>query len=164
VDVQSKLDEIVALVEGARSMPMSASCVLNRSEVLAHLDELAGLLPAELSEARNVLSDRAGVVDQGRAEASRLVDEARDERARMVERAAVAQEAQRAASRIVAAAREEAEQMRGEIDDYVDVKLANFEVVLNKTLAAVGRGRSKLHQGFSPAADESDGSSGEPPA
>ena len=40
---------------------------------------------------------------------------------------------------------EEARQMRQEVDDYVDTKLANFEIVLNKTLAAVLRGREKLH-------------------
>ena len=36
--------------------------------------------------------------------------------------------------------------MRGEVDDYVDTKLANFEVVLDKTLAAVHRGREKLQR------------------
>ena len=34
--------------------------------------------------------------------------------------------------------------MRAEVDDYVDTKLANFEVVLDKTLTAVRRGRDKL--------------------
>ena len=34
--------------------------------------------------------------------------------------------------------------MREEVDDYVDTKLANFEVVLDKTLSAVQRGREKL--------------------
>ena len=38
----------------------------------------------------------------------------------------------------------EAYAIRQEVDDYVDQKLANFEVVLNKTLSAVHRGREKL--------------------
>jgi hypothetical protein len=37
VDVQKKLDEIVDAVGNARSMPMSASCVVNRSELLSLL-------------------------------------------------------------------------------------------------------------------------------
>ena len=41
-------------------------------------------------------------------------------------------------------ATDEAASMRAEVDDYVDAKLANFEVVLNKTLNAVHRGREKL--------------------
>jgi hypothetical protein len=34
--------------------------------------------------------------------------------------------------------------MRMEVDDYVDAKLANFEVILRKTLAAVEHGRDKI--------------------
>ncbi len=160
MDVQAKLEEIVALVEAARSMPMSASCVVNRSEMLAHLEQLRDLLPAELRAAQGVLRDREGVLDEGRAEAGRMLADARDERARLVGRTEVAREAQRESERIVVAAREEAEQMRSEVDDYVDVKLANFEVVLNKTLAAVGRGRAKLHGSPDPALDSAGDADG----
>ena len=41
-------------------------------------------------------------------------------------------------------ARQSAEAMRVEVEDYVDAKLANFEIVLTKTLSAVERGRQKL--------------------
>jgi hypothetical protein len=34
--------------------------------------------------------------------------------------------------------------MQREIDDYIDAKLANFEIVLTKTLEAVARGRDKI--------------------
>ncbi len=51
---------------------------------------------------------------------------------------------QNEADRILAEARQEAEEIRAEADDYVDSKLANFEVVLTKTLGSVGRGREKL--------------------
>ena len=40
MDVQKKLDEIVEAVGNARSMPMSASCVVNRAELLAMLEEV----------------------------------------------------------------------------------------------------------------------------
>jgi hypothetical protein len=39
---------------------------------------------------------------------------------------------------------EDAESMRKQVDEYVDAKLATFEITLNKTLAAVHRGREKL--------------------
>ena len=38
----------------------------------------------------------------------------------------------------------QAARTRGEVDDYVDARLANFEVVLQKTLATVARGRARL--------------------
>ena len=48
MDLKAKLDQVVSLVEGARSMPMSASCVVNRAELLGHLDQMRELRPAFL--------------------------------------------------------------------------------------------------------------------
>ena len=144
MDVHDKLDELVAVLENARSMPMSASCVVNRGEVLGLLEELRELLPEEFRHAEMLLHDREAVVDEGRREAARLVEEARAEQARLVSETEVLAAAERAAQEVRDAAAEEARGMRGEVDDYVDAKLANFEVVLDKTLAAVHRGREKL--------------------
>ena len=144
MDVHAKLDELTALVESARAMPMSASCVVNRGEVLAHLEEVRELLPSEIANAERVLRDKRAVVAEGRVEAEELLEAARAERARLVSRTEVMREATREAERIVAAAQADSERMRREIDDYVDGKLANFEVVLHKTLQAVEKGRAKI--------------------
>jgi multidrug resistance efflux pump len=144
VDVHAKLDELTALIENARAMPMSASCVVNRGEVLAHLDELRSLLPSEFDEARRVLDDKGAVIAEGHVEAEQIIEAARTERARMISKTEVMQEAAKAAEATVATAVADAERMRHEIDDYVDGKLANFEVVLHKTLQAVEKGRAKI--------------------
>ncbi len=144
MDVHSKLDEITAMVEGARAMPMSASCVVHRDELLGLVDELRALLPQELQEAEFVLADRDEVVAEGRREAERIVADARAERARLVGETEVTREARREADRILDEAHKQTEAMRIEVEDYVDAKLANFEVVLHKTLQAVERGRQKL--------------------
>lgn len=52
MDVQKKLDEIVETVGNARSMPMSASCVVNRAELLAMLEEVREALPGSLAHAQ----------------------------------------------------------------------------------------------------------------
>jgi cell division septum initiation protein DivIVA len=142
--LHDKLDEIVATIEGARAMPMSASCIVNRSELLAQMEELRELLPGQLAQAQELLQSREDVVEDGRSEAQHIIDEAKRERARLIARTEIAQEATREAERIVAEAEEEATRMRDDVDDYVDTKLANFEVVLGKTIAAVERGREKL--------------------
>lgn len=53
MDVQNKLDEIVASVSGARSMPMSASCVVNRADLLAMLEEVRAALPGSSPRPRS---------------------------------------------------------------------------------------------------------------
>lgn len=164
-DVQSKLDEIVDVVEKAKAMPLSASCVVNRGEVLAQLEELRDLLPTELASAKAIVGDADAQVLRGREEADRIIADAKAERARLVGRTEIVQHAQREAERLVEDARANAEAMRREVEDYVDGKLANFEVVLTKTIKAVSRGRDKLRgqDEMSELAAESQGApAGEP--
>jgi cell division septum initiation protein DivIVA len=144
VDVHEKLDELTAMVQNARSMPMSASCVVNRAEVLSLVEEIRELLPEEFRHAELLLQDREAVVDEGRREAAKVIEAAHAEADRLVSETEVLAEARRRAEDIRVDAYDEAATMRREVDDYVDTKLANFEVALDKTLAAVHRGREKL--------------------
>jgi hypothetical protein len=52
------LSELTEIVETARALPMSASCVLPRERVLDLLDELREVLPPEMDEARTVIATR----------------------------------------------------------------------------------------------------------
>ncbi|AKJ10554.1 cell division initiation protein [Streptomyces incarnatus] len=153
MDVQKKLDEIVSTVSGARSMPMSASCVVNRAELLAMLEEVRQALPGSLAQAQELIGDREQMVEQARQEAERIISHAHAERGSLISDTEIARRSQAEADRILAEARKEAEEIRAEADDYVDSKLANFEVVLTKTLGSVGRGREKL-LGTGPGLDE----------
>jgi F0F1-type ATP synthase membrane subunit b/b' len=110
------------------------------------IDELRELLPEEFHHAELLLADRESVVTEGRQEAERIVAEAYATRDRLVSETEVVAESLRVAEANVAAAADEARSMRDEVDDYVDTKLANFEVVLTKTLAAVERGRDRLRE------------------
>jgi F0F1-type ATP synthase membrane subunit b/b' len=84
------------------------------------------------------------VVEEGRREAEEIIAAARAERRRMLEATDVYAEAAQEAERLLEEARAGADAMRTEVEDYVDTKLANFEIVLTKTLSAVERGRQKL--------------------
>ena len=144
MDVHAKLAEIRQVVEGARSMPMSASAVVNRGELLAMLEELREGLDTALSDAHKVLADRDGIVDDGRREADQIVADAREERERITSDTEVFRLAKRRADEVLEQAHAEADGLRRETDDYVDQKLANFEISLERTIEAVRRGRERL--------------------
>jgi hypothetical protein len=61
-----------------------------------------------------------------------------------VERTEVVREARRVAQTVVDDAEASARQLRHEAEDYVDQKLAAFEVVLERTLRSVEKGRERL--------------------
>jgi vacuolar-type H+-ATPase subunit H len=157
VDVQQKLDEISRLVEGARSMPMSASIVVNRAELVTLLTELREELPSEIAKAQETVQYGDQVVEDARREAERVVAAAHDERQQLINGTDYVTVAQAEADRLLAEVRAEVSEQRREADDYVDSKLANFEVVLTKTLGAIGRGREKLRVAGGPV----DGEDGE---
>lgn len=144
VDVHAKLAEVRKMVEDARSMPMSASAMVNRADVLGLLDELTDALTAAFTDAQQVVSDRASLVDEGRIEAAHIVEDARNERERIVSDTEVFRVAKRRADEVLEHANSESEELRKEVDDYVDGKLATFEITLERTMEAVKRGRDRL--------------------
>lgn len=145
MDVHERLAQIRSSVEDARSMPMSASAVVNRAELLAELDLLASDLEQTFAEARRLTADRDAAVAEGRTEAQRIIAEAGNERERLISDTEVYRVAKIEADRLREEAQQEVVELRRETDEYVDQRLANFEVVLGKTLEAVARGRERLH-------------------
>lgn len=143
-DVAALLDELVAVVEHAKSMPLSSSAIISRDEVLALLEEAREALPAEIQRSRRLLQDRDEVLGRAQLEAGELLDAARAQAAHLVQRTEVVRQAHHQAERIVADAASDARKVRHEADDYVDRKLAAFEIVLDRTIRTVKAGRQRL--------------------
>ena len=144
MDVHDKLDELSSMVEGARAMPMSASCVVNRAHVLDLLDEVRAMLPQALAQADDVLAEREDIVAGAHDEAAAILAAAQVEAQALVAEHEVYRAAVAESDAVRAEADAEALRMRRETDDYVDAKLANFEVALHKTISAVQKGRDKI--------------------
>src|SRR5689334_7532380 len=112
MDVQNKLDEIVAAVEGARSMPMSTSCVINRAQLLILLGEVRSALPESLSQAETLIGEREQMIAQARAEAEQIIASAHAQRNSLISDTEIARYSQAEADRILAEARRAAEEIR----------------------------------------------------
>jgi len=154
------LVELRDLVESARTMPMSASVLVNREEILGLVDEIFAGVPEEVRHARWLLKERDEFLAQARREADDIIDSARVQAERMVERTEIAREARRVSQKIVDDADAQARRLRLECEDYIDHKLAEFEVVLERTMQAVQNGRERLQVTLDPLEpeepDESD--------
>ncbi len=160
MDIAARIQQLEELVREAKSMPLSASALVNREEVLELIEGLRQTLPEEIKQARWVVKDREDLLMKARRDAESLVERGKAEQARLAAREEVVVRAQEEAERILADAREQARQIRLEAEDYVDAKLAQFEIVINrtqedlgKTMSQVQRGREKL-RGISPAQEE----------
>jgi hypothetical protein len=145
VDVRELVAELRALVEGARSMPMSASVVVNRTDVLDLVERLEAAVPSAFADQDQLDAERAAVLAAAGEEARSIVAAAEQERDRLAGESEVLRAAQQQADTLREQAAVDATELRQETDEYVDARLATFEVTLTKILAAVTRGRSRLH-------------------
>ena len=144
MDVHDQLNQLAATVRGAKTMPMSASCLVNRAEMLNVLERLRNELPANLDHAEALLSDRDAVLAAGREQAERMLDGARAECDQLIEQTDVLLAARARAFTVVTQARAESTRLLADADDYVNRKLAEFEVVLGQLQSQVNNGRARL--------------------
>lgn len=144
MDSIEKLNTAITLIEEARSVPLSASCVVHRGEILEILEGARDFLPTDLQTAEQIIADRDRIIEEGRTSAESMIATAREDVARMVEQTAIVQSARDEAQRILDDARDIAAQEREEVEAYIDGRLATLEVILNKTMDAVARGRERL--------------------
>lgn len=133
------------LVASARPMPLSSSVMINRDEVLDLLGEAIDRLPDELRQARWLLKERQDFLERVQSEGDEILDQASAKAEAMVQRTEVVKAAEVRARRIVEEAQDEARRLRHECEDFCDQRLAQFEIVLNRTMKMVHAGREKLN-------------------
>ena len=144
MDSIEKLTTAITIVEEARGVPLSASCVVHRGEMLEILEGARQSLPNDLAQAQGIIVDRDRIIEDGRSSSESMIATAREDVARMVEQTSIVQAARDEAQRILDEARDSAEGERREVEAYIDGRLATLEVILNKTMDAVARGRERL--------------------
>jgi len=145
--VSDLADELAAAIEEIRSakpVPFSTSAMVNRKDLVDRLEQVQRRLPLEMKRAASGAADRQDVLAHTRDEAESILRAARAERDQLLAQTEIVRAASHEANRIIEDARQRAREIRMEAEDYVDAKLANFEIVLQKTAAAVARGRESL--------------------
>ena len=158
MDLAARLEQLEELIREAKSMPLSSSVLINREEVLELTAELKEAMPEELKQARWIVKDREELLSKARDEGERIVEQANEEQLRMARKEEIVARAAAEADRVVSEGEERARVMRSEAEDYVDAKLAQFEIsirkiveasqgstkALNRTLDQVEVGRERL--------------------
>lgn len=134
---ETGLDELREIVSQAKGVPMSASCVVNRAEVLALVDRIRASLPEELGRAQGLLATSD-------AEAERIIENAREEASRRASEHEIVREAREIADELRRETAEECASLRRETDLFIDSRMASFESVLHKTTSQVATARQRL--------------------
>ena len=144
IDAETLLRRVVEIINNAKSMPLSASVLISKDEVVELLEEALNRLPEELRQARWMLKEREEFLAKTQRDSDEILEAARVRAERMVQRTEIVRSAQQTAKRTVEQADDEARRLKHEAEDYCDQKLAAFEIVLERTMKTVQAGRDKL--------------------
>ncbi len=144
VDAHSIILQVMDVIAGAKSMPLSSSVIVSREDIMGLLQAALDRLPDELRQARWLLREREDFLAERAREAEALMEDVRAQAERMVQRTEIVRQANSVAQRILDDANDEARTMRHEAEDFCDQKLAGMEIVLDRLIRTVQSGRAKL--------------------
>jgi hypothetical protein len=146
-DIDARVRDLRTAIEAARSVPMSASVMLNKLELNAMIDALVAAVDDTLRRATEVVGDRDAFVDTGRLEAIEILREAEQKSQDLISDTDVFKLGKLRAEEVVRAAEAEAEALRAETDGYVEAKLANFEHTVEKAADQIRLTQGHLARG-----------------
>jgi hypothetical protein len=143
-DIEADLRDLIELIANAKQMPLSNSALIPREDVLSLLEQALRNLPDEIREARWALRDREELMAAELQKAQQLMDQVRAEAARMVDKTEVVRQSRLKAAEIISDAQARARQLINQSEDFIDGKLGNFEIVLERLLKTAHSGRERL--------------------
>ncbi|MFZ4811080.1 MAG: hypothetical protein ACOYL9_07035 [Ilumatobacteraceae bacterium] len=146
-DAEQLLRRAIDVIASAPTMPLSSSPRIDRDEIIELLDEALHRLPEEMRQARWMIKERQEFVNKTRREADELLEAARVQAERMVQRTEVVRAAEARARQLNETAESDARRLRHETEDFLDQRLASFEILLDKLNKTVHAGRARLSIG-----------------
>lgn len=152
-ELQDLIDDMIAHIEVAKSVPLSASVLVDRDDFLEMLHRLRGELPDELRAARWMVREREAFIARTNERAHDIINRARAESQRMVSESYVLAEAVEEANILVRRAEGEARRMRLEAEDEIERRLEDIENLMAGLLRQVHGARAELHEARPAAPD-----------
>lgn len=141
IDLVEKMEEMVI---NARSIPLSANCIVNREELLLLVGMINNNLPNEIKQAKWLLDRQYQVIEQARKTANTVIAQAETKVALMINEHEITTKATQLGQQIVEEAYQEADVIAKNIRDYMNRQLEDLEENLTRILLSVQKDRNEL--------------------
>jgi cell division septum initiation protein DivIVA len=132
------VDELTTVIENARSVPMSSSCMVPRDHLLDLLDDLRESLPEDVQAAGAIVEQRTEILQQAQAEAERLTGRTRGESEQLLA------QARRTREEILGTARRQRDELLAQAQAEAEETLIAAEEEAQRLLAEGRRQRDAL--------------------
>lgn len=145
-ELQDIVDDLIAHLHEAKTMPLSSSVLVDREQFLVMLEKLRAELPDELRAARWMVREREAFIARTNEKAQEIIEKAKVESKRLVSESNIVAEAVEEANILVRRAEGEARRLRLEAEDEIERSLERVENLLSELLGKVHFSREELHR------------------
>lgn len=152
-ELQDLIDEMLAYLAEAKSMPLSNNVLVERDVFVDMLERLRAELPDELRAARWMVREREAFIARTNERAHELLERGKAESRRLVSDSYILAEAVEEANILVRRAEGEARLLRLEAEDEIEEQLERIENLMAELLTRTHAAREELHESR-PAAPE----------
>ncbi|MDR3316171.1 MAG: ATPase [Coriobacteriales bacterium] len=144
--VLALLDELSDLIEdGKPALGNKDRRQIEIGPALDILDEIRQSFPVEFAQARQVVRERQGLLEDTEAECNRILEDARNQALIIASEQEIVRIAQQQAENVLADAREMERQTRAGAEDYADTVFSHIESTLDSLNENVRRCRERLN-------------------
>jgi cell division septum initiation protein DivIVA len=144
--VLALLDELSDLIEdGKPALGNRDRRQIEVAPALDIIDEIRQSFPVEFSQARQIVRERQGLLEDTEAECNRILEDARNQALIIASEQEIVRIAQQQAENILADAREMERETRAGAEDYADSVFSHIESTLDSLNENVRRCRERLN-------------------
>lgn len=133
-DIIEIIDMMDEAFDKAFTLPLTGKVVIDKQVMTEYLQGIRLAYPKEIQEARWVHKERERIINDAHERAEAILNETKEEIAKMVDEHSITREAMEKAERLVNAAQAEALTITNECDTYVDALIGDAEKRLEKLL------------------------------
>lgn len=141
--VTELLDMLYRMIDDAKG-GLGGTCRINRDDALDILDEIRNKFPAELSEAKKLMTTRNEYLDGAKTDAEHIRQQAIDKAKQMVDEHEIVRQARAEAARVTAQAEKRSEDLKRAANDYCEDAMRRTEDAVNVALNEIRQSRSKF--------------------
>lgn len=156
------MDRLEELIEQGRRWPLSNGVLVDREAMLNILDQMRISVPQEIRRSQELEIEREQYVARAQQDARAILEQAREDAARLLDEQEIRRQAETEARRILERARREARETRVGADAYAAQVLGELDRHVQQVARTIRNGLRALH-GLREAG-EAEGQAEPPPA
>ena len=143
--VDELINELQDLVADAKAVPLTGGKVMVDAEKIYDiLEEIQDTLPAEVRQAKNIVSDRSQIIAEAKKEAEDIIRAAEDRKKSMIEQSEIMRAAKAEANELLTEVKSKAAEMRKAANDYVENIMKKTDDAITAQLTELRKTRQNL--------------------